>query len=155
RIGYRLAMYDVTDPLNPVLQPQKAQGGSGKKRLTLIPDIGTPAHPAMPLRKETTLCNGTVSSTFKGDLAVATSWNTYYSYVSFYDVTDPAKPCWLANKLFTAAPDTLSDYSRPGTIHALGYARGVATIQHSQGYAAYVAVGEVGLFAANIGTNIP
>ena len=158
RIGYRLATFDVTDPTTPV-QLQTAAGGSGKKRVILVPDIGTPEHPAMPLRQPTALCDGktktTITSPFKGDLAVTTSWNTYYSYLSFYDVTNPENPCLLANKLLTAAPDTLTPFSQRGTVHALGYARGVATIQHSQGYAAYAAVGEVGLFAADIGKDIP
>ena len=160
RLGYRLATFDVTDPTKPVQLKTAAVGGSGKKRVILVPDIGTPEHPAMPLRQPTVACDAgatkpTVSSPFKGDLAVTTSWNTYYSYLSFYDVTNPESPCLLANKLLTASPDTLSTFSQRGTVHALGYARGVTTIQHSQGYAAYAAVGEVGLFAADIGKDIP
>ena len=92
---------------------------------------------------------------FNGDLAVTSSWNLDSNYFTFFDVTDPAKPCVIGDKTITANPDRLSRYNRPGTVHVQGSARGVATIHHAQGYAAYMAIAEAGLFAVDIGNSLP
>ena len=56
---------------------------------------------------------------------MTTSFNTFFSYVSFFDVTDPANPCLMANKLLTATPETLSSFSTRGTYHMLAFAKGI------------------------------
>ena len=152
--GYRLGVLDVTDPANPT-RLGTSIGGSGKKEIHLLPDLGG-SLPVLPTRAKFTGCDNLLhNGPFSGDLAVTSSFNTFYSYLSFFDVTDPDNPCLLANKLLTATPDTLTDFSIKGTVHALGFARGLATIQSTTGFAAYVAVTDVGLFASDIGKNIP
>jgi hypothetical protein len=97
------------------------------------------------------------TSTFTGDLVATTSWTVDFTYVSFFSVTNPSAPCLTANKLLTASPDSeLFSVSEHGTYHLFGAAaRGVATIAHSQGIASYSAIAEAGLFAVDIGPNIP
>jgi hypothetical protein len=92
---------------------------------------------------------------FRGDLAVASSWNLDSNYFTFFDVTDPAHPCVIGDKTITANPDSINAFNGPGTFHMQGSARGVAVIHHSQGYAAYMAIAEAGLFAVDIGKSIP
>jgi hypothetical protein len=160
--AYRVVTVDVSDPAHPAKMNSTA-GGSGKKRLTLLTGLGTPEHPAMPVRsnpptvvaKTCDPASPTPYTAFTGNLAVTASANTDTSYVSFFDLTDLAHSCLIGGKTLTANPDTLNDFSSPGTVHALGFARSVATIQHSAGYAAYIAVAEVGLFAVDIGKSIP
>ncbi len=144
--GPKLVTIDVTQPTAPALTGT-VFGGNYKKQITLLPDVA-----GLALRGQSGCSSGTV---FNGDLAVTTSFNTFFSYVSFFDVTDPANPCLMANKLLTATPETLSSFSNRGTYHMLAFAKGIATIQHSQGIAAYAAVSEGGLMVADIGPNIP
>ena len=163
---YRLLALDVSDPSAPArLAPRgagsEAIGGSGKKRILLLPDLGTAPFPAMTVRNNPPLtvaktCDGSTTYTaFVGDLALAPSWNTSDSYLSIFDITDLQHPCLTANKTFTANPDTLSSFDAPGTVHEVGYASHVATVQKTNGYEAYVSVENVGLFAADLGQNIP
>jgi hypothetical protein len=152
----RLLTIDVTNPAVPQIKG-RATNGAGASRLTLLPGVtfpvGTAADPARSTGAVNVCPPG--GTTFNGDLAVSTSFNTYYSFLSFYDVTDPGSPCVLANKLLTATPETLSSYSNFGTYHVLGFAKGLATVKTSTGYAAYAAVSQVGLMTADIGKNIP
>ena len=94
-------------------------------------------------------------SAFTGDLAVASSWNIDDTYMTFFDVTDPVNPCVVGGKLLTANPERPNTFTAPGTVHIQGSARGVATIRHEKGFAAYVAESDAGVFAADIGRNIP
>jgi len=147
--GANFLTYDVTNPTLP-MQLAAVPSAGRKQRITLVPNtLFSVSAPIAPC------AGGTPVSTFTGDLAVTSTFNTYYSFVSFWDITNPAKPCILGNKLLTASPDTLTDYSRNGTVHASGYARGVATLVYPNGLAAYVAVGAVGLMSADVGKNIP
>jgi len=158
--AYRVITLDVSSPDAPTKMSVTA-GGSGKKKLTMLTDIGSPEHPAMPVRSNPPLVearrcdNASTYASFTGTMAVTASYNSDTSYISFFDITDPTQTCLIGGKSLTANPDTLNSFSSPGTVHALGFARNVATIQHSTGYAAYVAVAEVGLFALDIGKNIP
>ncbi|MEQ1868665.1 MAG: papain-like cysteine protease family protein [Vicinamibacterales bacterium] len=92
---------------------------------------------------------------FNGDLAVTSSWNQDTNYVTFFDVTDPANPCVIGDKTLTANPETLNSFTRPGTVHVQGFARGVTTLHHAQGYAAYMAIAQAGVFAVDIGKSLP
>ena len=144
----KLMTFDVTDPGAPVLLGEE-YGGARKQRITLIPNA------SISLRGPNGCGPAPHLSTFDGDLAVTTTFNTYYTFVSFYDLRDLTHPCLMSNKLLTATPDFLTSYSIPGTVHALGFGRGVATLTYPQGLVAYTAVGEVGLMSADAGKNIP
>ena len=95
------------------------------------------------------------ASTFVGDMAVASSWNIDDTYLTFFDVTDATKPCVIGGKLLTANPERLNSFTQHGTFHISGFARGVTTIHHAKGFAAYVAESEAGVFGADIGKNTP
>ena len=92
---------------------------------------------------------------FNGDLAVTSSWNLDSNYFTFFDVTDPAQPCVIGDKTITANPERVNSFNGPGTYHIQGSARGLTTIHHADGYAAYMAIAEAGLFAVDIGGSIP
>jgi Bacterial Ig-like domain len=147
--GVNFLTFDVTDPSAP-RQLAGVSSAGRKQRITVARNV------SIDLTADITPCSGSSpTSIFKGDLAVTSTFNTYYSFVTFWDITDLTKPCILGNKLLTADPDTLRDYSRKGTVHAAGYARGVATLPFPNGLEAYVAVGAVGLMSADVGKNIP
>src|SRR6185436_12043870 len=94
--------------------------------------------------------------TFTGDLAISTTYNTYYSFLNFYDATDPLNLRLIGNKLLTATPDTLSAFNSAGTYHQLGFAKGLATIRMDDTHlAAYAAVEQVGLMLTDVGNTIP
>jgi hypothetical protein len=149
KLGNSLIAINVGDPARPA-QVGKAQAGFFKREMTLAPNVSdlTLAGPS-PCAPQT--------STFSGDLVATTSWTVDFTYVSFFNVTNPSAPCLMANKLLTASPDSeLFSVSEHGTYHLFGAAaRGVATIVHSQGIASYSAIAEAGLFAVDIGPNIP
>ena len=92
---------------------------------------------------------------FNGDLAVTSSWNLDTNYFTFFDVTDPINPCVIGDKTITANPDTLNSFTSHGTFHLQGSARGLTTLHHADGYAAYMAIAEAGIFAVDIGGSIP
>src|SRR5262249_53987862 len=98
--------------------------------------------------------------TFAGNLLVASLLSNQGSSIGFYDVTDPSQPCMIGDKPLTRTPESLpppggSDFSAKGTIKGTGFANGVAVLQTTTGYAAYVAVAELGLMAVDVGKNIP
>ncbi|MDD5106333.1 MAG: PKD domain-containing protein [Desulfuromonadaceae bacterium] len=145
--GYKLLTIDATDPENP-LEIGHTYGGYFKRKLKLVTGItglklsgGDPAKLPLP--------------DFNGDLAVTTSMNTMTGYLTFFDITDHKNPIQLSTKTLTANPEQLSSYTSTGTIKALGFPRGVDVIKYDEGYAAYAAVGEVGVMVADIGKNIP
>jgi PKD repeat protein len=92
---------------------------------------------------------------FNGDLAVTSSWNLDTNYFTFFDVTDPVNPCVIGDKTITANPDTLNSFTSHGTFHLQGSASGVTTLHHADGYAAYMAIAQAGIFAVDIGGSIP
>ena len=149
KLGNSLIAINVGDPARPS-QVGKAQAGFFKREMTLAPNVSdlTLSGPS-PCAPQT--------STFTGDLVATTSWTVDFTYVSFFNVTNPSAPCLMANKLLTASPDSeLFSVSEHGTYHLFGAAaRGVATIAHSRGIASYSAIAEAGLFAVDIGPNIP
>jgi hypothetical protein len=155
--GYKLLSIDATDAEHPV-ELESTHGGQGKKRLTLVPDIGKNGNAAItytrPIQPPATGPGCGVGNQFTGDMAITTSVVTEYSYLSFFDVTDPAKPCLIGNKLLNATPDFLNSFTSPGTVHQMGFAEGVAWVRHSTGVAAYAAVREVGIMSADIGKNL-
>jgi pimeloyl-ACP methyl ester carboxylesterase len=151
---------DATEPGEPV-ELGHSIGGIYKKRLTLLPDIGIGGakplafrRPVLPGPGGAVPCGG-LGPSFTGDLAVTTSWNDQSSYISFFDVTDPASPCHVSNKVLTANPDQLSDFTKRGTVHAIGYPRGIAALAHDSGYAAFAAVGELGIMGTDVTLSFP
>ncbi len=148
---YKFVMMDVTNPLAPV-DVGRELGGSLKQRVTLLTGVSGLTLNVTPTTPNTCAPGG---ATFSGDLALTATDNPLFSFVSFYDVTDRAAPCLMGGKLLSANPETLSDFSRTGTVRAVGHAKGVAALQHVGGYMAYTAVADVGLFATDIGRNIP
>ena len=89
-------------------------------------------------------------------MAVTSSMTTDFAYVSFFDVTNPATPCLMGNKIVTANPQSeLFEAAKRGAYHIFGVARGIATIRHAEGIAAYAAIADAGLVVASVGPNIP
>lgn len=150
-IAFRLLTIDVSNPRAPQ-ELGHAGGGATKSDLTLLPDVANLAlagpNPCAPPTPPP-------PSSFTGEMGLTSTYNNQFSFVSFYDLTNRNTPCLLSSKLLTANPDTLTDFSVRGTVHATGYAKGVAALQDSQGYTAYTAVSEVGLFATDLDRNIP
>ncbi|MCU1382349.1 MAG: Neogenin [Acidobacteria bacterium] len=152
--GSKLVMIDASDPA-AMFVTGRTPGGNFKQQVTLVPGIGTGGIQPLTLKAPFHCGNGPQSSTFTGDLAVTTSFNSFFSYISFFDVTRPDDPCLLSDKLLSATPDFISDFSRRGTVRAAGYARAVGVIPTATGFEAYVSVGEVGAMAVDAGKNIP
>ncbi|MCU1383320.1 MAG: hypothetical protein JWL71_2017, partial [Acidobacteria bacterium] len=111
-------------------------------------------------------CNAHVSLSplgapvFAGDLLVASLRSSQGSSIGFYDVTDLAHPCQIGDKPLTRDPESVpppasGDFSAKGTVKGAGFAGGVAVLQTTKGFAAYVAVSEIGLMAVDVGKNIP
>jgi hypothetical protein len=149
KLGNPLITIDVTSPERPT-PAGKAQSGFIKQKLALLPDVGS-----FPLAGPNP-CAPT-GATFSGDLAVTTSWTVDFTYVTFFDVTNPAAPCRMSDKILTATPDSnLFEVTAHGTYHLFGVTvRGLATIPHAQGIASYAAISEAGLFAVDVGADIP
>jgi PKD repeat protein len=147
--GNSVIAVDVTDPSKPTLTGS-ALAGFHKRQLNLTTDVSglTLAGPS-PCAPN--------AATFNGDLAITTSHLVDFTYVSFFDVTNLTAPCQMANKVLTATPDLpLFEAVERGTYHLFGVlSRGVATIRHAQGMAGYAAIAEAGLFAFDVGSNIP
>ena len=159
RTGLKLLSIDATDAEHP-LEQASSFGGQGKRRIALVPDIGKNGNAPITYRAriESGTCGagaGPQFVDFSGDIAITTSVVNEYSYLSFFDVTDPAAPCLIGNRLLNATPDFLNSFTTRGTVHAMGFAEGVAWIRHSKGIAAYAAVSEVGLMATDLGKNLP
>ncbi|MGC4081214.1 MAG: Ig-like domain-containing protein [Vicinamibacterales bacterium] len=157
--SFKLLSIDATDVEHPA-ETQSSFGGQGKKRITLVPDIGRNGNAAITYKTPITTAPGNPpacgeGAQFIGDMAITTSVTNEYSYLSFFNVTDPEAPCVIGNKLLNATPDFLNSYTTPGTIHQMGFAEGVTWIRHNSGVAAYAAVREVGVMAADIGANLP
>ena len=152
----KILTIDVTNATTAMTVVANGYGGLFKKRILVSRGLDfalTFTTPSRPV--PTSACNPATGSRFTGDLAVATNSNNDASSVQFFDVTDPLKPCLAGLKLLTANPETLNDYTRPGTIHTKATANGVAVLKTASGLTAYVAVGGVGLMAVDVGKSIP
>ncbi len=96
---------------------------------------------------------------FEGNLLTSVIYSQFGSAINFMDVTDPVKPCRLGGKTLTRNPETLpsptsGDHSADGTIKQYGLARGVDILPHTQGFAAYTALGDLGIMPVDVGKNI-
>ncbi|MEO8520719.1 MAG: PKD domain-containing protein, partial [Acidobacteriota bacterium] len=131
---------DLTNPEAPVKVGGNNEYAPARKRIALMPDVSFQQWNNI---------------TFTGDLAVTTTYNSYYTFLTFYDVTDPANPKAVGGKLMTATPDTLTNFSQRGTFHVLGFGRGVTTLKTATGVNAYAAVEQVGIMSADVAQNIP
>ena len=155
--GPKFLSFDVTDVDTPK-EIGFAYGGRFQKELTLVPDIGTGGNPPLQFREAVSgspaPCGGNGAS-FTGDLAISTAHNVDFSMVQVWDVRNPAAPCMVTSKLLTANPDTINSYTRPGTVHAVGFSDGIAALRHSTGVAAYTAIRGVGLMVTDVGQQIP
>lgn len=90
-----------------------------------------------------------------GRLLVTTTYNSSYSFVTFYDARDPLHPEWLANKVLTANPASVTPFLRRGAVAAIGYARGLTALDTSDGPVVYSAVEGVGLMMTTVNANVP
>ena len=136
----KFAALDMTDPEAPVKLSGDPSYAPTRRRLALAPEVSFQQHDGQ---------------TFTGDLAVTTTSNNYYTFLTFYDVTNPAAVHSIGGKLLTANPDTLANFSRLGTYHVLGFGRGVTTLRTATGVNAYAAVEQVGVMVSDVGQNIP
>ena len=127
---------DMSDVANPAKVGGNGDQAPARKRIALVPGVS-------------------VGGLSNGDLAVTASFNLYYSFLNYYDVTNPANIRWLANKLLTATPDFLTPFNNRGTYHIQGFARGVAALKTPTGVYAYSAVQGVGVMAADVARGIP
>jgi PKD repeat protein len=154
--GSKVMTINATDPAAPAVVG-RAGGSNTKQRVTLVPDIGIGGAPALTLREPAGCNPASASGTFTGDMAVTTSFNSYFSIISFFDVTPnrPMAPCLLANKILTVEPGLVTGLSQRGTVKAPGYARAVGIVSTTKGFEAYVAVGQVGAMAVDVAGNIP
>src|SRR4029450_182993 len=162
--GYQLLSLDVTQPEKPLLGKRAGVPSRFGLELTYPWRVKViPGLEAVTLRG-TAPCSA--GQSFRGDLAAVTRWNSIgVSIVDFFDVTGPARtptptnldygPCYLGVKTLSISPDTVAPPQGTGAIQAFGAAQGIATVPHSTGLNAYVAVSEVGLMAADVGMNIP
>jgi PKD repeat protein len=149
--AYKLHSVDVTAPGNP-FEPPNAHAGGGHltRRLALQTDTLFPIS-GVPQGCDTHVNN----SNFFGHFAMGSASNTDDSSLMFYDVTNPAKPCTLGTKKITTNPAISGAFQR-GTFRTLNYgAGGAAFLKTTTGYAAYMAIREVGLAAVDVGRNIP
>jgi hypothetical protein len=147
---------DVTDPVSPVLTGQASSYVIPKRvvaRKNITIDVRKQAN-GQPV-PSTCADHVTAGAKFTGDVAVVGSYTTLNASIAFIDITDPVRPCELGAKILSANPETLNTLNRRGTFKGVGAARGVATITHSTGMAAYLAVAEVGVLAVDIGSNVP
>ena len=142
----KLLTLDVTDPTQ-VKELGFDTGVPSRQRVKVIQNASFQLH-------DVGGCP-TAGTSFTGDVAIVTTFNTYYSILSFWNVTNLSQPCLLGQKLLTATPDTLAPYSTHGTVHALGFAKGLATLTSTTAPIAYAAVSQVGLMAADLGVDIP
>jgi len=152
---FRIATFDIPADPTSAVRVGTAQGGGGKQRVHVIQG----ADLAISDKVDGCLANitgGAGSYRFKGDLAITSSTAVgVETFLSFFDVTDPANPCQLGGKLLTGDPDNLSGFNSPGTVHASANAFGVTAVQGSDGYTALAGVQGVGIMSVNIGQNIP
>ena len=150
--GFKLHMIDVSDPPNPV---ERGQAGGGHRTRRIAVQSGA----SLPLRGDPGPgCNAHVNSStfaFTGNFAMGTASNTDDSSLMFYDVTTPDAPCTLASKKITTNPDVSGDFQH-GTLRTLNLgAGGAAFLKTTTGYAAYMAIREVGIAAVDVGADIP
>ncbi len=146
---------DLTNARQPVRLGHVA-AGTYKKQIALVPNALVPLSTTNP----PTGCNqhiqpGPSGWQFQGDLAITSSWNIYSSYITFLDITDPASPCAAGDKTLAANPDQVTSYTKPGTQKMVAYSKGVTWLGHERGVAAYMGAHEGGLFAVDVGKNIP
>jgi hypothetical protein len=136
----KIVSIDVTDPANPVRAGGSADKAPTKQWISVLENVSFPTRDG---------------NTFTGDLAFASTFNTYYTFGDWYDVTNPAAPTLIGGKIFTTNPDNQTGFNTKGTYKILGFGKGVAMLRTSQGVTAYVAVENGGVMAANVGDNVP
>ncbi|MCU0255685.1 MAG: Ig-like domain-containing protein, partial [Vicinamibacterales bacterium] len=142
--------------------------GAGDEDKVIAIDVTSPESPARaggssakaPTRQWITVLEGASftrrdGATFTGDLAFASTFNTFYTFGDWYDVTDPATPRHLGGKIFTTNPDNVTGFNSQGTLKILGFGKGVAMLPTSQGVTSYIAIEKVGIAAANTSENVP
>jgi pimeloyl-ACP methyl ester carboxylesterase len=162
---YRMATFDVTDPRVP-FEMGREYGGRGKRRVELVRGltdfpVAPGAAPGMPGSTniftnppEDDPCY-VPNQRFTGDMAITSSYTPEMSFLTFYNVTDPWKPCTLGEKLLTASPFALNDFNRKGSIHASGFARGIVPMRRDGAISVFTAVQEVGVTRTDLAQNIP
>jgi hypothetical protein len=96
---------------------------------------------------------------FEGQLLSSVIYNSFGSAVNFLDITDQYKPCRLGGKTLTRNPETLpaptsGDHSADGTVKQYGFARGVDILSHTDGYAVYSALGDLGIMPVDTCRNV-
>jgi len=147
---------NVTDPSNPTKMGQTSSYIVPKRILVRQDTIVTVRKQADGSPMPVPSCQDHVpGAKFSGDLAVVSSYTTNQSSIAFIDVTNPSKPCELGAKVLTANPETQDATNQHGTFKGVGAARSVALIEHSSGFAAFMAVAEIGVLAVDVGNNIP
>ena len=135
----KIISLDVSDPENPVRAGGSSEKAPTKQWITLLDNVTF------------TKRDGT---TFAGDLAFASTFNTYYTFGDFYDVTDPTAPTLIGGKIFTTNPDNTTGFNSKGTYKILGFGKGVTMLKTSQGVTAYIAIENGGVMAANVSENV-
>ncbi len=147
--GFKLHAIDVTTPSSP-LELGQAGGGHRTRRLALQMDASFLVH--APL----TSCNTHMfGNRFTGSLAVGTASNTDDSSLMLYDVTNPEVPCTLSAKKITTNPAVSGGFQH-GTFRTMNLgAGGAAFLKTTTGYAAYMAIREVGIAGVDVGANVP
>ena len=96
---------------------------------------------------------GSAGPAFAGDLAVTTAYNNHSTFLTFYDITDLAKPCDIGGKTLTWNPETPP--TEIGAYPAVATAQGIATLHSPTGPVAFAAVSEFALMGVDVGQQIP
>ena len=136
----KIISIDLSDPENPVRAGGSSEKAPTKQWITLLKDVSFTGRDGTP---------------FAGDLAFASTFNTYYTFGDWYNVTNPASPTLIGGKIFTTNPDNVTGFNSKGTYKILGFGKGVAMLRTSQGVTAYIAIENGGVMAANVGENVP
>jgi hypothetical protein len=156
--GPGLHIVDAGDPHAPRVV-SNTYAGFHTRRISLLPDV------TLPLRSLSDnelrgncmahVYRGANGSEFRGDLAVTTTWNLFQSSIGLFDVTEAAQPCVVGSKTITANPDQLTPATTGGTFAIVAYPKGLTSIRHERGAAAYMAAAQGGMFGIDIGSNLP
>ena len=148
----KLFAIDVTDTANPIIQG-KAQSGSFKRRITIVPDATVKFRQAIVTSTD---CLKSGTTQMAGPVAITTAYNDILSTMSFFDLSNAAAPCTLSDKILTVAPSSVNLNNQSGTIKLSGArAAGVAAFSDGTNTFAYAAIDGVGLMAADVGANTP
>ncbi len=136
----KIISLDLTNPEDPQRAGGSSEKAPTKQWITLLKDASFTGRDGTP---------------FTGDLAFASTFNTYYTFGDWYDVTNPASPTLIGGKIFTTNPDNVTGFNSKGTYKILGFGKGVAMLRTSQGVTAYIAIENGGVMAANVSESVP